>query len=656
MPRTLRIASLAFACITTGANILEAQSVVLRTVGVGADGGSSAQWTQGVHSGSGAIGMGSTVERTGDLSRQVIGVGLGEMTALSFRSTWYRIPRLDSLVIGDVHFSSPLRGALPGPSSGIRTATGAMFALPAWDQASLRLTIGSAAPRAHAGGVNGIALISNVPRSAIMGAADLGEPECEHAASWSCTVASINLTQDLPRSARITTTGTMTADLSRGGTIAHGEMLLDGGSHRYRAISIEPGAALHIGRAAGASAWSRMEHQRGGAHVRLSHGTLIRPAVRLIGFEETAAPESLTDIERFAARQANLDLWWSPKSWLRAGAGIRAWSERSRGAAAEGAMKPDELLDPMLHVQAGRADGWSMSGATQGHHASASLAVFRGSWQGSASTSVWEHESRSLTTSEPDNPAAATSLTGRDVTLNIARSDSYGRRWRGGISLMDANTGRRGRLTTRFDQPIGLTGTVSTGALLRWDERLGFLLAPTASVRWMLPFGQLGLDTQFPLGGGTLARAERWVGGTAEFNLGRWVASVSQVHTASGLVWRLSARRAWRGSSSLERQGYERAAKGALWIHGRVLMSTGEPLVALPVTVAGATAFTDDEGRFSIRISSAQPPDVQLAFDNYPGGALLHVVMAPDRIVPMEEAMPRAGTELIWQVERRPFR
>jgi hypothetical protein len=143
------------------------------------------------------------------------------------------------------------------------------------------------------------------------------------------------------------------------------------------------------------------------------------------------------------------------------------------------------------------------------------------------------------------------------------------------------------------------------------------------------------------------------VGGTAAFNLGRRVALVSQVHTASGLVWRLSERRAWRGSADNEGASHEQAARGALRIHGRVLRSSGEPLVALPVHVGDAVAFPD-EGRFSIRVESIQEPHVRLGFDAYPGGTALQIISSPNRIEPVPEAMPRAGAEVVWLVERMP--
>ncbi len=656
MPRRLPVQLLCLACLTLTAAELQAQSVVLRTAGVGSDGSSgSSQWMQGVSSGRGALGTGTTLERLGDRSRQEIGVGLGEMTALSVRSAWYGIPRIDSLVLGDIDVISSHRGALPGPSLGSRTALGIMLALPAWSTATLRVAAGSVAPRAHAGGVSGIALQSHRPRSALLRSADFGEPECSAGASWTCALASVALSQRLPRSAHLTTSASLTSELSGGGSIARGEAMLNGGVHRVRSVTLQPGTALQLGPSPGASAWSRIEHANGGIYLRISQGRMLRPALRVVGADDARvlAPEFLQRWERIAARQGSLDARWTPADWLRAGAGFRVWHERSLGITGRGALDPDAMLDPMATVDAASTDGFVVAGATRGHHAAASLAVINGDWQGSASVALWRHEALERPESAEFRQAAA-GLAGRDYGVSLARHDSFGRQWRVTAALMDGSSSRRARLTTGLDHPLGLRGTLSAGALLRWNERFGTVVAPTAQLRWMLPFGQVGVHAQLPLGSGADARAERWVGGTAEFNLGRWIASVSQVHTASGLVWRLSARRAWRGSAATESASYERAARGALWIHGRVLRSSGEPLVALPVHVGDAVAFTDDEGRFSIRVESIREPQVRLGFDAYPGGSVLQVISSPDRMEPVPEAMPRAGAEGVWLVERMP--
>src|SRR5690606_17718830 len=204
--------------------------------------------------------------------------------------------------------------------------------------ATLRVAAGSVAPRAHAGGVSGIALQSHRPRSALLRSADFGEPECSAGASWTCALASVALSQRLPRSAHLTTSASLTSELSGGGSIARGEAMLNGGVHRVRSVTLQPGTALQLGPSPGASAWSRIEHANGGIYLRISQGRMLRPALRVVGADDARvlAPEFLQRWERIAARQGSLDARWTPADWLRAGAGFRVWHERSLGITGRG--------------------------------------------------------------------------------------------------------------------------------------------------------------------------------------------------------------------------------------------------------------------------------------------------------------------------------
>src|SRR5690606_32490601 len=248
----------------------------------------------------------------------------------------------DSLVLGDVHITAPLRGALPGAVLGRRSIVGVMVALPAWPGASSRLTLGSAPERGHAGGVSGVAAGSQRPSSHALRSADFGEPDCVAGPGWSCAVMALALTQRLPRSARLTTSTSLTTDLSSGGGLADAQVLLDGGKHVIHGATLQPGAALHVGRASGFAAWSGVQGRTAGMHVRASRGTVLRPSVRWSGGAAEAggsdAPSSESgrpwqgswDARR--ATEGNVDAWWSPRSWLRASAGFRSWTERAAGS------------------------------------------------------------------------------------------------------------------------------------------------------------------------------------------------------------------------------------------------------------------------------------------------------------------------------------
>src|SRR5690606_42154996 len=53
------------------------------------------------------------------------------------------------------------------------------------------------------------------------------------------SLASVALSQRLPRSAHLTTSASLTSELSGGGSIARGEAMLNGGVHRVRSVTLD---------------------------------------------------------------------------------------------------------------------------------------------------------------------------------------------------------------------------------------------------------------------------------------------------------------------------------------------------------------------------------------------------------------------------------
>lgn len=644
---------------------VEAQQVVLRTVAAGSARSADAaeHWEQVVRAGSGAEGTGTMVERITAGSRHRVGIGDGALRALSVRSV-VQLSALDSLVLGDVSVAAPIRATLPGPVLGRRAAFGATLALPRWHGAAAYATLATAPRRAYAGGVNGLALGGGDSRGALR-SADFGEPDCPNGPAWSCTLVALELQRPLPRGGGLMTNLAWTSDVAAGDGDGSAQLVVNGGRRSVGTLSVEPGAALHVGGTPGVAVWNRLQGQQAGLAVRASRGTLLRPArmpLPRAGSSEEEVPDATAYRERAweerRAAEANVDAWWTPRPWLRASAGLRTWSERTIADAQRGVASPADVLDPAAVVSTIGLDDWAVSGATRGRHVGIGTSVAHGRWQGSLTGGWWTHArsgapgfaSGSLDHASSPGTLHDGTARGQDLGLTIVHDGASGGRWWASGSVHDAGGDRRWRAVVRRDQPLGLRAGVSPGIMLRWDALHGSVWAPTAQFRWRTPVAHLVLETQLPLD--DRARAERWVGASAEMHLGRWVASVSQVHTVSGLTWRLTARRAWQSTTDVGGTSYERATRGAWWVHGRVITTHGEPLVALPVRVGRELAFTDDEGRFSLRVDAPAAVMVELDLESYPGGRAFRIVELPSEVLPTRAAMPEPGRDALWRVER----